>query len=426
MKQLLLGIVLTTFVFVAPIAVFADTATTTLSSQVQSLLTQIQNLQAQITTLKALQMQVQTTATSVSSTLQLIRSLSQGMSGSDVTALQTVLASDPTIYPQGTITGYYGSLTAKAVRKFQKKYGIETLGIVGPKTLSKLNQVIKELGLAQENDNNQGNANGNTTGTTNTNNGKRLCIPPGHLIAPGWIKKNGGAAVPTQAVSLCNSRENDNEENHASNPTNATSTPVLVNTASASVTVGGLIHDTASLTVGNNPTGTITFQVYASGDTSCVTPLLPALSPITVNGNGSYTSANFTTTQIGTYSFMARYSGDLKNYSVNTNCGSTGSTVAVTALDTTAPVTTSLLVTPAATTTIVSWTTNELATSAVWYGTTTPPTLVVSSPTLVTSHSLTLSGLATSTVYNYLIVSADASGNAATSTQNTFTTLSGL
>lgn len=69
-------------------------------------------------------------------------SLSQGSTGADVTTLQTYLASDSTLYPEGLITGYYGSLTAAAVVRFQARYGIDQVGVVGPQTRAKLNELM--------------------------------------------------------------------------------------------------------------------------------------------------------------------------------------------------------------------------------------------------------------------------------------------
>ncbi|MDE2001839.1 MAG: peptidoglycan-binding protein [Patescibacteria group bacterium] len=69
------------------------------------------------------------------------REMEIGMSGPDVTALQQYLAKDPALYPQGLVTGYFGSLTRKAVRAFQKKYGISQVGRVGPQTLAQLNKL---------------------------------------------------------------------------------------------------------------------------------------------------------------------------------------------------------------------------------------------------------------------------------------------
>lgn len=413
MRKILSGIILAAFVLVSPVSTFADTTTTTASAQVQALMTQVQNLQTQIKAMQVLQTQVQTAATGVVSTLQLIRNLREGMTGADVTALQTILAADPTIYPEGTVTGYYGRLTSQALKKFQKKYGIEAVGFVGPKTLKKLNEVIKELGLAQEKDNN------------------KLCIPLGHTKAPGWIKKMGAAAVPTDLVPLCNNKQNnDNEDNHQNNQ--ATTTPAITNTASASVVVGGSISDTAHLTSGNNPTGTISFNVYAPIDTTCTTPLTPALPLISISGNGNYSSAGFVTSAVGMYRFIASYSGDLKNLPVHTICNAPGSTVSVTAVpDTTAPVisgvsTSNLL----GTTTSIVWTTNEVASSKVWFGITSPISTSgapnITNTNLVTSHSVPLTGLSTSTTYYFVVGGADGSANTSTSIQSSFVTTAGL
>ena len=69
----------------------------------------------------------------------LSRELQFGMNGSDVSSLQTFLASDSSVYPQGLITGYFGSMTRSAVSRFQAKNGISQVGRVGPQTLSVIN-----------------------------------------------------------------------------------------------------------------------------------------------------------------------------------------------------------------------------------------------------------------------------------------------
>lgn len=67
------------------------------------------------------------------------RQLEVGSSGADVSALQTFLAGDPSLYPQGLVTGYYGVLTKAAVTNFQIRNGISAVGRVGPITLAALN-----------------------------------------------------------------------------------------------------------------------------------------------------------------------------------------------------------------------------------------------------------------------------------------------
>lgn len=68
--------------------------------------------------------------------------MSVGSRGNDVTSLQNFLASNSLIYPQGLITGYYGGLTRAAVGQFQLAVGLPNVGVVGPLTLAKINEMI--------------------------------------------------------------------------------------------------------------------------------------------------------------------------------------------------------------------------------------------------------------------------------------------
>ena len=74
------------------------------------------------------------------------RTLSLNTQGQDVRLLQTILAQDKEVYPEGKITGIFGPLTLKAVQSFQLKHKIVNspydtgYGIVGPKTREKLNE----------------------------------------------------------------------------------------------------------------------------------------------------------------------------------------------------------------------------------------------------------------------------------------------
>lgn len=68
--------------------------------------------------------------------------LEKGVSGQEVKNLQQVLSGFSDIYPEKIISGYFGLLTEKAVKRFQQKYGIDALGVVGPRTRAKLNELI--------------------------------------------------------------------------------------------------------------------------------------------------------------------------------------------------------------------------------------------------------------------------------------------
>src|SRR3989338_393995 len=94
--------------------------------------------------------------------------------------------------------------------------------------------------------------------------------------------------------------------------------------------------------------------------------------------------------------------------------------------DTTAPTLSNITATPAITSATVNWNTNEAATSVVVYAdenlATSSTSQTISNSALVTSHSLNLTGLTASTTYYYIVKSADANGNLASSTEKTFTT----
>ncbi len=92
------------------------------------------------------------TNASVAKADTLQRQLQIGMSGSDVSSLQSFLAQDENIYPQGLVTGYFGFLTKSAVSNFQDRNNILTVGRVGPITLSAINaQMTGGIGGSDDN-----------------------------------------------------------------------------------------------------------------------------------------------------------------------------------------------------------------------------------------------------------------------------------
>jgi ABC-type transport system substrate-binding protein len=83
-------------------------------------------------------------------TFQFKSNLSTGSQGSEVKELQKCLAKDPEVYPEGDVTGYFGSKTKEAVTKFQEKYKEDVLdpyglsqgtGAVRQSTRAKLNEI---------------------------------------------------------------------------------------------------------------------------------------------------------------------------------------------------------------------------------------------------------------------------------------------
>ncbi|OHB08873.1 MAG: hypothetical protein A3I86_00770 [Candidatus Zambryskibacteria bacterium RIFCSPLOWO2_02_FULL_39_14] len=76
--------------------------------------------------------------------------LDLGDRGSEVTELQTYLAKNASIYPEGLVTGYFGQLTKAAVERFQTTQGIISQGTpattgygrVGPQTMARINSLL--------------------------------------------------------------------------------------------------------------------------------------------------------------------------------------------------------------------------------------------------------------------------------------------
>ena len=85
-------------------------------------------------------------ATSLTYAAPLYRDLFVGVSGSDVGTLQTFLKADPTIYPQGKVTNYFGFLTKSAVSNFQARNNISAIGRVGPQTRGVINNQMANGG----------------------------------------------------------------------------------------------------------------------------------------------------------------------------------------------------------------------------------------------------------------------------------------
>ncbi len=306
----------------APAFAFAQTASTTSAT---TLVGQIQTLQTQINSLQQQQQQYM-------ATLQM--TLKQGSTGEQVAVLQALLSADPSIYPEGIVSGFFGRLTADAVKRFQKKNGIEQVGFVGPKTLKRLQEHLKERPLAFDNATSTKGVRGEEKRdkredkNEKKNEDRRPCaiVPPGHLIAPGWLKKHKGEDKPIvpecqkipKGIKDLLDRDHDDDDDD-----NSTTTPPVADT------------------------------------------LAPVISSISTSNISS-------------------------------------------------------------TTVMISWLTNEPATSKIYYATTTPvnlgTALTVSNNSLVASHSLGFTGLASSTTYYFALESKDAVLNTATTSTQSFVT----
>lgn len=193
-----------------------------------------------------------------------------------------------------------------------------------------------------------------------------------------------------------------------------TTAPVISGLSVSGITTSSA---TVSWSTNENANGKVSWST-----TSPVTSSSPALA------NGSFTTSHsFTLTGLSattTYYFTVTSADG----SANTVTSLQSSFVTTAIPDTVAPVisatSTSGITSSTAT---VGWTTDEAATSKVYYSTSTPvitaSALSVLNGSFTTGHTLALSGLTASTTYYFVLESKDASNNTATTTDATFTTL---
>jgi len=101
-------------------------------------------------------------------------------------------------------------------------------------------------------------------------------------------------------------------------------TPTLT-TSATPVSTSGTISDTAVLTGGFKPTGTVTFRLYGPGDATCATPVFSAVATV----SGSAVSPAYRPPTAGPYRWVASYGGDANNVPVAGSCGDPAETVTV-------------------------------------------------------------------------------------------------
>ncbi|HLO34976.1 MAG TPA: hypothetical protein VK194_02800 [Candidatus Deferrimicrobium sp.] len=135
-----------------------------------------------------------------------------------------------------------------------------------------------------------------------------------------WIATYSGDAKNLGSAGACG----DTGENDTVNKV----TPSISTDASANIPIEDSISDTATVSGGSSPTGTVTFKLYGPDDATCAAAAVFTSANRPLSG-GTATSASFTPTLVGTYRWIATYNGDANNNPVSGACNDANENVDV-------------------------------------------------------------------------------------------------
>ncbi|MFH1657024.1 MAG: fibronectin type III domain-containing protein, partial [bacterium] len=190
---------------------------------------------------------------------------------------------------------------------------------------------------------------------------------------------------------------------------------------------GPVISNVTTPEITNN-TAKISWITNTSADTYVVYSINSNLSGSTESGSVALTTSHLielTSLSGGTkYYFYVKSTDGSSNLATDKNVidGVIQYYTFTTTQDTTGPTMSSISASNATSSSMITWTTNELADSTVNYGTTGSYGSSATSSTLTIDHVLGLSNLTNNTTYHYQVISTDANGNTSTSSDQTFLT----
>jgi hypothetical protein len=257
--------------------------------------------------------------------------------------------------------------------------------------------------------------------------GKKCIQAWGHLIAPGWIKKNGNLQIGVE----CHLPFGIGKKFGG----NATTTPPGTTTPpTADITAPVIININATST---EPTkATVRWMTNENADS---TIWYSTVSPVNISGAASIVKTNKVlnhTINIENLTASTTYYVIVQSRDAagNTSTSSQISFVTRSAPPVVAPtpVISNVVAIVGTSTVRLGWSTDLAADSQVFYSTTSPAvigatsTIALSDSTLVTDHIVNVSGLATSTMYSFIIRSKTSADMTQTTLPFTLTTSSGL
>jgi hypothetical protein len=314
MKKLFLALMVGV-IMMGTTPVSAQTATTTgnlsdLLSQISSLSAMIRELEGKITDLRKQEKEVREEIREVKTEIrkEFRSQLREGLSGDEVKDLQELLSQHSDIYPEKLVTGFFGPKTRQAVMRFQKKHGIETIGIVGPQTRAKLNALIatgefkvipggKKLGVDLL-----------ITSATSTSSGQATTTPEAGkiVICHKEDRKNGGNTIEVALMALaahvkhgdsigaCKNKDHDRDDeddDHHGTTTPDVIAPTISDIAATTTASGAMI----TWTTNESAKGTVRYATTTPVSTA-LNQLVAMDSSLMTNHNLSLMSLTASTT----------------------------------------------------------------------------------------------------------------------------------
>ena len=300
----------------------------------------------------------------------------------------------------GHETSFFGLATYRALKRFQTGQGLPATGFFGPLTRAALATFSTPTGNSPP----PSPTSVSSTAPIAANN-SACSAPPGLTCIPGTGIIQPYAPIGGYTPGFGGGRGGASA---SVSPTPDTSAPTVTLTAPLNGSVVSGSSVTISATASDNTAVTgVQFKVngvnVGSEDTT---------SPYSISWDSTATSS-------GAKTVVAVARDAAGNYA-------TSSSISIT-VDNTAPAISSISSgTPTTAGATITWTTDESSNSQVNYGTTVSYGTASSSATFATSHSIILTGLTSNTTYHFQIQSTDATGNVATSSDQTFATVATL
>jgi hypothetical protein len=228
----------------------------------------------------------------------------------------------------------------------------------------------------------------------------------GHLVAPGWQKKNGTLTIPANCVLPYGIAKKVYGPYATST---ATTTDTMAPAISSIVVTPGVTTAVVTWSTNEAADSAVFFSSSLPVNMGATSTQVVSSGAKVLSHSATLTNLNASTT----YYAVIRSRDAAGNVSIS----SPVSFATTNFVDSIAPTLTNFITFVGTSTVRVTWSTNELSTSKVFYSTTTPvvtsstSTPFVEDTSSTLNHSVTLTGLSTSTLYRILVQSKDMAGN---------------